>query len=1206
MLPSEAPSTGLHASGRNHETSMTSSTIGNSTKRKTGVHFSLAPHSVTTTVVTTTTTKITEFPHLVINPPSIPKNLDASVFPLAHTPTPPALKRFCFDLNGVPARFKEFDIFEDDNVCTSSFVGANDSGTVDPEVASEHLRKHFDNVSAVTESTSDFIRPNSRKRARMNDDIGMTSVQIDESEVVNVTTPLQNSVEVFPRTPAPGAPSRLPVASVPLTPYPEANHHVHTISSSAMATTPPAQTSLQWPHPPAPPTINPTAPINTGLEEEAESALSRNLPSPTMSPTATSLTPQLNQLQGVVASGQYLDPVDSSSHSMFRHSRTLSPSLSRLTPDPTGNSGDEMDIVPINSNRSESRPPTLSDLPAMIASFDSYPDSLQSYVLFQLMRRSNIKTLQFMSQLILPVLRCDFIGMLPVELSFQILEYLDLRSLGRCTAVSKRWHRVVDGEGAETAVWKKMLMRDGWYREEEVREEMERRLSASKKVAPKRRVDDRDSMDELDGLDLARKQLQSEEDKIAATKASSFLLKQQQLREKAAAVFEMFKKDKKDRVLVSASSNSRRPLAVPTRLNHPEALLSNARLTEEPRSAGEKGKEALSFGHKVFKGLYKKHYAMQQNWRYGRFKTVAFPGHGTNVVTCLQFDDDKIVSGSDDTTIHIYDTKTGQLRRKLVGHEGGVWALQYWKNSLVTGSTDRTVRVWDMETGRCTHLFEGHTSTVRCLMIVPPVLDANARKSKKGGSFMEPSMPGSSSMSSLASSSSTLGLDKDGDPTTPLIVTGSRDATLRVWRLPDPANNPDESEGVSNGTAHFMHVLNGHTNSVRAIAGHGRMLVSGSYDATVRLWDLVTGESVFVFRGHREKVYSVGYSHELNRAVSGSMDANVKVWCTKTGVPLFNLEGHSSLVGLLELSPKYIVSAAADMTLRIWSPTNGQCLATLAGHAAAITCFHHEPSLNRIVSGSDGGVKVWELSSAGNNGHIQLNAGGNANLGPGHAFTQGPGGAQPVHGRFIRDLVSEIRGVWRVRMDEQRLVCAVQREGDRTWFEVLDFGEGVEAGVRIEGPGDGGWPGNGDNDNDDFAGHGHGHADGDGAGEGDGAGSPDEGGEDAQDGEDGEADAENEQDAGGAGGAGSAGSAGEADPDTEVEMEDADAGSAANSSMVEDEDEDDDDGGDEDGFRTAPVLTDDQKREISEKFMEGLTKNYLDGGHGGVLGGVSA
>lgn len=169
--------------------------------------------------------------------------------------------------------------------------------------------------------------------------------------------------------------------------------------------------------------------------------------------------------------------------------------------------------------------------------------------------------------------------------------------------------------------------------------------------------------------------------------------------------------------------------------------------------------------------------------------------------------------------------------------------------------------MWDVETGICRQKFDGHTSTVRCLMIVTPV-------ATESGSL---------------------------EPSVPLIVTGSRDSSLRVWRLPnvkvDPPFNVDDAPPSMGNDPYFMHVLTGHTSSVRAIAGHGNVLVSGSYDHTVRVWDVVRGTPTFCFQGHTEKVYSVGYSHELKRAASGSMDATVRVWCVKTGTALFTLKG---------------------------------------------------------------------------------------------------------------------------------------------------------------------------------------------------------------------------------------------------------------------------------------------------------------------------
>jgi F-box and WD-40 domain protein CDC4 len=151
------------------------------------------------------------------------------------------------------------------------------------------------------------------------------------------------------------------------------------------------------------------------------------------------------------------------------------------------------------------------------------------------------------------------------------------------------------------------------------------------------------------------------------------------------------------------------------------------------------------------KHVYRRRYQTQDNWFNQRPVHNSFPGQGTTVVTCLQFDREKIVSASDDQSINVYSTSTGRLRKKLEGHEGGVWALQYRGDTLVTGSTDRSVRVWDLRTLQHTHTFTGHTSTVRCLQIVEPVLD------EKTGKYY---------------------------PSYPVIVTGSRDHSLRVWKLP--------------------------------------------------------------------------------------------------------------------------------------------------------------------------------------------------------------------------------------------------------------------------------------------------------------------------------------------------------------------------------------------------------------------------------------
>lgn len=165
-----------------------------------------------------------------------------------------------------------------------------------------------------------------------------------------------------------------------------------------------------------------------------------------------------------------------------------------------------------------------------------------------------------------------------------------------------------------------------------------------------------------------------------------------------------------------------------------------------------------------YKILFKSRHLTRTRWVHNQDpKRLTFTAHGRSVVTCLIFSRGRIISASDDHSIHVYSPVTGKLLQSLDGHEGGVWALAATKNTLVSGSTDRTVRIWDLSNGRCTHVFGGHTSTVRCLAIVKPEwIDVE----NAGGI-----------------------ITRERWPKRPLIVTGSRDHSLRVWTLPRPGDD---------------------------------------------------------------------------------------------------------------------------------------------------------------------------------------------------------------------------------------------------------------------------------------------------------------------------------------------------------------------------------------------------------------------------------
>jgi F-box and WD-40 domain protein CDC4 len=142
--------------------------------------------------------------------------------------------------------------------------------------------------------------------------------------------------------------------------------------------------------------------------------------------------------------------------------------------------------------------------------------------------------------------------------------------------------------------------------------------------------------------------------------------------------------------------------------------------------------------------------------------------------------------------------------------------------------------------------------------------------------------------------------------------------------------------------------------------------------------------------------------HKRNRCISGAMDHMVKIWSLEDGALLYNLDGHSSLVGLLALQGDHLVSAAADSTLRIWDPQRGHCRNTLSAHTGAITCFQHD--VQKVISGSDRTLKMWDVSN----------------------------------GNCIRDLLTDLSGVWQVKFNDRRCVAAVQRDS-LTYIEVSVF-----------------------------------------------------------------------------------------------------------------------------------------------------------------------
>jgi WD40 repeat protein len=105
-----------------------------------------------------------------------------------------------------------------------------------------------------------------------------------------------------------------------------------------------------------------------------------------------------------------------------------------------------------------------------------------------------------------------------------------------------------------------------------------------------------------------------------------------------------------------------------------------------------------------------------------------------------------------------------------------------------------------------------------------------------------------------------------------------------------------------------------------AFSPDGLTLASGSWDETIKLWDVATGEVKSTLEGHVSSVNSVVFSPDGLTLASGSSDRTMKLWDVATGELKATLEGHSSYVESVAFSPDglTLASGSSDKTIKLW------------------------------------------------------------------------------------------------------------------------------------------------------------------------------------------------------------------------------------------------------------------------------------------------
>ena len=157
--------------------------------------------------------------------------------------------------------------------------------------------------------------------------------------------------------------------------------------------------------------------------------------------------------------------------------------------------------------------------------------------------------------------------------------------------------------------------------------------------------------------------------------------------------------------------------------------------------------------------------------------------------------------------------------------------------------------------------------------------------------------------------------------------------------------------------------LRGHAALVLSVAfsPDGKMLASGSFDNTVKLWNLATGQELRTFEGHKQYVNSVAFSPDGKTLASGSYDGTVRLWNPTTGQDLRLLRSHTKLAGAVAFNPDGKILASGSFDVIMWNPATGQELRTLRGHDRSVHSVAFSPDGKMLAAGSyyDNAVILW-------------------------------------------------------------------------------------------------------------------------------------------------------------------------------------------------------------------------------------------------------
>eukprot|EP00357_Protocruzia_adherens_P026856 CAMPEP_0115022876 /NCGR_PEP_ID=MMETSP0216-20121206/31901_1 /TAXON_ID=223996 /ORGANISM="Protocruzia adherens, Strain Boccale" /LENGTH=623 /DNA_ID=CAMNT_0002395823 /DNA_START=116 /DNA_END=1987 /DNA_ORIENTATION=- len=242
-------------------------------------------------------------------------------------------------------------------------------------------------------------------------------------------------------------------------------------------------------------------------------------------------------------------------------------------------------------------------------------------------------------------------------------------------------------------------------------------------------------------------------------------------------------------------------------------------------------------------------------------------------------------------------------------------------------------------------------------------------------------------------------------------VTSSDDGCAILWQFEDLNLHGDlfQQHHLQTRSCNRVRTFHGHGGPVWCceLGDESNTLYTGSYDRTVKQWDLDSGACEFTLRGHTEWISALKVKEGINRLFSCGWDACIKVWnleyrtCIRTflnqannaiycldiskdasllaagcrfrSIELWDVQnslivshflGHLKRINCVEMNNDVMFSGSADNTIKIWDIRDNSCIDTLSGHSKEVMCLQYDENNQRLISGSyDKTIKIWDLRS---------------------------------------------------------------------------------------------------------------------------------------------------------------------------------------------------------------------------------------------------